>query len=260
MDPILLKALLAGWAIAILAGPMGCFIVWQRMAYFGDTLAHSALLGIGVSLIIESSPTITVLLSSSLIAAALAWLSIKRGLALDTLLGITAHSALAIGILLINLSGSPSVDWLAWLFGDLLALTWAQLTQIAVLVAVVLITLGFFWQRLLSIAVDPELARVEGLPVSALQTLLLVLIAITVATAMQLVGVLLITALLIIPAATARHWAGSPTQMAVIAGVAGLIAVTGGLGASYFYDLSAGPAIVTLAFILFLLSQFRVTR
>lgn len=260
MDPILLKALLAAWAIALLAGPMGCFIVWQRMAYFGDTLAHSALLGIGLSLMLDTTPTLTVLSSSVLIAAILSWLSLQRGIALDTLLGITAHSALAIGILLINLSSSPSIDWLAWLFGDLLTLSWQQLQHIGALALVVIACLWRYWRQLLSIAVDPELARVEGLPVTRLQTLLLVLIAVTVATAMQLVGVLLITALLIIPAASARPWANSPTQMALLASTLGFCAVTGGLAASYYYDLSAGPAIVTLAFVLFLLSLLRVKK
>lgn len=254
MDLLLVKALVAGWAIAVLAGPMGSFVVWQRMAYFGDTLAHSALLGVGLSLILQSDLSTTVLFSSALIAVFLAQLATKTRMAMDTLLGISSHAALAAGVILINLSDSPQVDWTAYLFGDLLALSWSELQWIALLAVSVLLCLTFFWKPLVSIAVDAELAKVEGVNVTGLQTLLLVLIALTVASAMQLVGVLLITALLIIPAATARQWAQTPLQMALIASAIGVTAVTGGLFISYYIDVSAGPAVVVLAFALFLLS------
>ncbi len=254
MEELLLRALCAGLMIAILAGPLGCFVVWQRMAYFGDTLAHSALLGVGISLLLHLPVGVGVLACAIIIALILARLHQSHSLPMDSLLGILAHVSLAAGVILLGFVGDAHIDWLAYLFGDLLAVDWLDLQRMAVVAAVIITVLIICWRKLLIISIDPELAEVDGVAVHFYRTLLLVLMAATIATAIQVVGVLLVTALLIIPATAARNISGSPTQMALSAIVIGCIATVVGIAASYSIDVSVGPAIVMAAFILFIFS------
>ena len=254
MEELLLRAVCAGLLIAALAGPLGCFVVWQRMAYFGDTLAHSALLGIGLSLLIHIPLGIGVLLCAIIIALLLSWLHQHHSLPMDALLGILAHVSLAAGVIVLGFVGDSHIDWLSYLFGDLLAVTWGDLIRMACVAVVIGTALLFSWRKLLIISIDPELAEVDGIAVSFYRSLLLVLMAATIATAIQVVGVLLVTALLIIPATAARNFSGSPSQMALSAIVIGCLATVGGVAASYTVDVSVGPAIVLVAFLLFVLS------
>lgn len=260
MDPIaimpdfLLYALIAGLGLAVTAGPLGSFVVWRRMAYFGDTLAHSALLGVALGILLEINLTVAVTLGCVLLAVLLVALQHKQWLANDTLLGILAHSTLSLGLVVLALSDNIRVDLMAYLFGDLLAIARVDLYWMLGGLLLVSVVLAWLWRRLLSITVHEELARVEGLPVTAIRLALMLLIAIVIAVAMKIVGVLLITSLLIIPPAAAQRHARTPEQMAAGASVIGCLAVLGGLTLSWHLDTPAGPSIVVSAALIFMLS------
>ena len=254
MPDFLLHALLAGLALALVAGPLGSFVVWRRMAYFGDTLSHSALLGVALGLLLDISPTLAVTLGCVLLAVLLVTLQQRQPLASDTLLGILAHSSLSLGLVTLSFMPEVRIDLMSYLFGDLLAVSRSDLYWILAGSAGVLLALALLWRRLLAITVHEELARVEGLPVAAIRLGLMLLIAVVIAVAMKIVGVLLITSLLIIPAAAAQRHARTPEQMAFGASVLGIVAVCLGLTLSWFEDTPAGPSIVVSAAALFLLS------
>lgn len=255
MDDFVLRALLAGLAVVLMAGPLGVFIIWRRMAYFGDTLSHSAILGVALGFLLSININIGILVSTILVATLLILAQRQKKLGSDTLLGIMAHSALSLGLILISFVEGVRIDIDSLLFGDILSVSWNDLGIIAVGVVSVLAILTLIWKPLLSLTVHEELARVEGVNVSLISAIYTLLIAILVAIAMKIIGALLITSLLIIPAATARQFSRSPEAMAVYSVIFGMIAVVLGLGASYLWDTPAGPSIVTSASGLFLLSQ-----
>lgn len=245
------RALIGGLGVALVAGPLGCFVVWRRMAYFGDTLAHSALLGVALGFLLQLPLNLTIASTCVALALLLVLLARSKSLATDTLLGILAHSALAIGLVALSFMPDVRVDLSAYLFGDLLAMRRSDLAWIYAGAAVVLTLLWWLWRGLLMSTLHEELAKVEGVPVERLRLVLMLMFSLVIAVAMKIVGVLLITALLIIPAATARRLAGSPEQMVGLAMVVGMLAVTGGLSASWHWNSPAGPSIVVTAFILF---------
>ena len=247
MPDFLLNALLAGLALAIVAGPLGSFVVWRRMAYFGDTLSHAALLGLALGLLLEVNPTLAVTFGCLLLAVLLGSLQQRLKLASDTLLGILAPTTLALGLVVLSFMSDVRVDLLGYLFGDLLAVSPTALLWILGGSALVMLVLTLLWRPLLAITVHEELAQVEGLPVGALRLVLMLLIAIVIAVAMKIVGVLLITSLLIIPAAAAQRHSRTPEQMALVASLLGVLAVCGGLALSWFKDTPAGPSIVVCA-------------
>jgi len=253
LDDFFWRAMLGGLGVAMIAGPLGCFVVWRRMAYFGDTLAHSALLGVALGLLLNISLNLSVVVTAVGLAVALVLLARRQTLAIDTLLGILAHSALAIGLLALSLMPQQRLDLTGFLFGDLLAMQRSDLFWIFGGVAAILLLLVRYWRGLLMSTLHEELAKVEGFPVERLRLLLMVMVALVIAVAMKIVGVLLITALLIIPAATARRLSGTPERMAVLAALAGGLAVMTGLGMSWQFDTPAGPSVVVAAFALFLL-------
>lgn len=251
MDDFLLRALLAGLAVALVTGSLGTFVVWRRMAYFGDTLSHSALLGVSLGVLLDLNLNLAITLVCLLLALGLVALQGQRKLASDTLLGILAHSALALGLVVISFAENVRIDLMGYLFGDILAVGNDDLRWIACGAVIALLLLGWLWRPLLAMTVHEDLAQVEGVNVARTRLLFMLLIALVIATAMKVIGVLLITSLLIIPAATARHYVRTPEQMAVLASVFGMLAVSGGLFGSYRWDLPAGPAIVVTAALLF---------
>ncbi|MDP6969191.1 MAG: zinc ABC transporter permease subunit ZnuB [Gammaproteobacteria bacterium] len=247
MIELLLWPWLGGMLIAVATGPLGAFVVWRRMAYFGDTLAHAALLGVALGWILQINLNLAVVLFCLLLAILLSTLMYQRIIATDTLLGILSHSSLAIGLVIISMFNDQPVDLMAMLFGDLLALGIDDMAWISISVALALGVLAWFWRPLLSHTICPELAHVEGVNNNLMRTLLFVLIAMVIAIAMKVVGVLLITSLLIIPAASARRLASTPEQMAIWASLFGCLAITGGMSLSWYYDSPAGPSVVVVA-------------
>ncbi len=257
MPDFLLYALLAGLGVTLVAGPLGALVVWRRMAYFGDTLAHSALLGVTFGLLLNINLNLAVALGCLLLALILVALQHNRLLATDTLLGILSHSTLALGLVMVSLFTNSRIDLLGYLFGDILSASTADVITIWVISVLVSALLFLLWRPLLAITVHEDLARVEGIPVTAVRTALMLLMALVIAIAMKVVGVLLITALLIIPAATSRRLTHSPEAMALVASLLGALSVFGGLAASFYWDSPAGPSIVLCATGLFVLSLLR---
>jgi zinc transport system permease protein len=254
MIEFLLHALLAGIGVAAVAGPLGCFVVWRRMAYFGDTLAHGALLGVALGVFLSIDLGIAVTLVCLSMALGLVALEQQGVLAVDTLLGILSHSALAAGLVVISLLSNVRVDLMSLLFGDLLSVTAADLWVIYAVASAAIFLLATLWKSLISITVEPDLAAVEGINVARVRTALMLITALVIAIAMKIVGVLLITALLIIPAATARRISATPESMAVIASLVAMISVMSGLATSWYVDTPVGPSIVISSTVLFCLS------
>jgi zinc transport system permease protein len=247
MDEVTLRALLGALLLAGMLGPLGSFVVWRHMAYLGDTIAHAALLGVAFSLIFTAVP---MMLAIFLVAIGVAYALYKRAgdarFHTDTLLGILAHGTLALGVLLVALSRTR-VDMNAYLFGDILFLSWHDIGLLAALATVVGVLLRFGWRALLMVTIHPAMAHVEGINARRTHLLLLLLLAAVIAVAIKLVGVLLITALLIMPAASARYLARSPAQMALFASVIGMLCSASGLFAALAVDAPAGPTMVVMA-------------
>lgn len=255
LDDFLVRAFLAGVGFATLAGPIGTFVVWRRMAYFGETLAHAALLGVALAFIFDTSVFLGVFALSAIAVLVLAALQ-RRAiyLARDTLLGVLATGTLALGVILASFVPAVRLDLVEYLFGDILAVSRGDLLWIyggGVVAAAALVSI---WRPLVAATVHDDLARVEGVATERVDLVFLLLLAVVVAAAIKIVGLLLIVALLIVPAAAARPWAGTPEAMALFAALAGVAAVASGIGASAAWDLPAGPAIVVAALLVFGLS------
>jgi len=255
LDDFYLRAILAGVLVALLAAPFGCFVIWRRMAYFGDTMAHSALLGITIALFLEVHVNAGVFIVAVITALSMVYLQKRSDLPNDTLLGILSHSSLALGLLAIGFMSSSNIDILSYLYGDVLSVGRRDVIIIAVTTAAALLILALIWKPLLASTVNEDLAVAEGTKPHHVQLVYLLLMAAVIAVTVRIIGVLLITALLVIPAATARRFAKSPEAMAILAALIGSIAVIMGLAASLRWDTAAGPSIVTATLLLFLASS-----
>ena len=247
------RALISGIGVAIVTGPLGCFIVWRRLAYFGDTLSHSALLGVALALLLEVNITLAVFFISVFVAFALLLLQRRASLSSDTLLGLLAHSSLAIGLVVLAFMTWVRVDLMGFLFGDILSTTALEIGIIWFGGFFVLLVLFCIWRDLFASTVSYEVALAEGLSPDRANAIFMVLMASVIAISMKIVDVLLITALLLI-AATARAFSKGPEQMAILASAFGVISVFGGLLGSLEFDTPAGPSIVVAALLIFILS------
>ena len=254
LDDFFIRAIVGGIGVAVVAGPLGCFVIWRRLAYFGDTLSHSALLGVALALLLELNITFTVFCISVVVAMLLMLLQRRASLSSDALLGLLAHSALAVGLVVLAFMTWVRVDLMGFLFGDILAITRADLMMIWFGGVAVLIALIKIWRPLFAATVSYELATAEGTRPDFANIVFTVLLAAVIAVSMKIVGVLLITALLIIPAAAARRFSTSPEQMALIAIIIGVFSVWLGLSGSLEFDTPAGPSIVVAALSFFIFS------
>jgi zinc transport system permease protein len=254
MDNFILRALVAGIGIALIAGPLGCFVVWRRMAYFGDTLSHAALLGVAAGFAFGVNPMAGVVITCIAIGALLLGFQSQSRVPTDTLLGILSHAALSLGMIALSFMDTVRVDLMSYLFGDILAVTTTDIVWIYGGAVVILATLSVIWRPLVALTVHADLAVAEGVPATKIRVIFMLLIALTVALAMKVVGVLLISALLLIPTAAARRCATNPEMMALATIGLGIFAVSGGLYSSLQWDLPSGPAIVAAATAIFVLS------
>ncbi|NLR96369.1 zinc ABC transporter permease subunit ZnuB [Rhizobium sp. P38BS-XIX] len=259
-DDFFLRAVVAGVGLALTTGPLGCFIIWRRMAYFGDTISHSALLGVALSLLFQLNLTLSVFAVAALVSILLLFLQRRQALSADALLGILSHATLAIGLVIVAFMSWVRIDLIAFLFGDILAVSQSDIAVIWGGGILVLAAIAWLWRSLLASTVNPELAEAEGLRPERSRLLFMLLMAVVIAIAMKIVGILLITALLIIPAATARRFAATPETMAVFASLLGAVAVVGGLFGSLRYDTPSGPSIVVAALVLFIISLLPLVR
>ena len=254
LDDFFTRALIAGIGVALVTGPLGCFIVWRRLAYFGDTLSHAALLGVALAFLFEINITIAVFAVSAFVSIALLLLQRRASLSADALLGLLAHSALALGLVVLAFMTWVRMDLMGFLFGDILAVSRMDIAIIWIGGAIVLTILAMIWRPLFAGTVNRELAEAEGMKPQRADIVFMLLMALVIAISMKIVGVLLITAMLIIPAATARRFATGPEQMAVLATLIGAAAVIGGLFGSLEWDTPSGPSIVVAALALFVLA------
>jgi len=248
------RALIAGIGLAAVTGPLGCFVVWRRMAYFGDTMAHSALLGVAISILLSIDMTFGVFVIAALVAGALLLLQRQATLSTDALLGILSHSSLAVGLVLVGFLTQVRIDLMGFLFGDILAVSAQDIFIIYGGGLAILALLAWNWRPMLAGTVSPELAEAEGLHPEVSRIILMLLMASVIAIAMKLVGVLLITSLLIIPPATARRLSATPEMMALASAGLGAVAVAAGLFGSRTWDTASGPSIVVAALAIFLVS------
>ncbi len=260
LDDFFTRALIAGIGLALTVGPLGCFVVWRRMAYFGDTMAHSALLGVALSLLLQVNLTLSVFIVASVVSLLLLILQRRGTLSTDALLGILSHSALSVGLVIVAFMTWVRIDLIGFLFGDILAVSEADIDLIWGGGILVVMAIIYLWRPLLASTVNAELAEAEGLRPERARLFFMLLMALVIAIAMKIVGILLITSLLIIPAATARRFSVSPEVMAVLASLIGAIAVVGGLFGSMRYDTPSGPSIVVAAVLIFVLSLLPLGR
>jgi len=254
LDSFLIRAALAGLGVALAAAPLGCFVVWRRMAYFGEATAHASILGIALALSFSTSIFAGVLVVALLMGWTVSVLS-GRGYAMDTLLGVIAHSALAIGLVAVSLLQGVRIDLNAYLFGDILAVSRLDLAIIWGGAVLVIALLGWRWNALLTATLNPDLAYAAGIDPRREQMVLTIALALVVAVAIKVVGVLLIAALLIIPAAAARPFANTPERMATLAAGIGAFSAISGLQLAFLYDTPTGPTIVCLAAACFALTS-----
>jgi zinc transport system permease protein len=253
MDDFLWRAMAGTALLGAAAGPLGCFVLWRRMAYMGESIAHMGLLGAALGLVMGIQPLLGVALLA--IAAALL-LSRAKGTAIPagTVIGIIGHAGLALGYVLLASMEDMRTDLIGYLFGDVLALSDNDVIAVAVISLVILALTASLWNRLLATTLSPDIARAEGRYSALAETGLLILIAVLVAIGLRVVGALLIVALIIIPPAAARPLARTPAAMAIIAAVLAALSAPAGLSAAYFADVPAGPAIVLAATLFFLLT------
>jgi len=249
----LILALMGGLGLAIISAPLGVFMVWQRQSYFGATLAHSALLGISLGLFFTINLTLSVIIFSFVMALAIHALQKTKTLSSDTLLGLLAHATLALGLVVLSLMHNVQIDFMSYLFGDILSLSKTDLLWI---IGLLIITFIFFyrhWQEMLNITLNAQLAQVEGVSVQKIQLTYTLLLSLMIALSMKLVGVLLVTSLLIIPAAAARHISKTPEQMLGYTLILGCLSILFGIFSSILWDIPTGPSIVMIASGLFAL-------
>ena len=253
-DDFFIRALIAGIGIAIIAGPLGCLVIWRRLSYFGDTLSHSALLGVTLAYAFSINITLSVFVISSIVAILLINLQTRTKLAGDSLLGLLAHSTLAIGLVLIGFLSSIRFDLMGLLFGDILAVTTEDITLVWIGGIIILGILYYIWKSIFSATVNYDLAAAEGMRPEISNLIFTLLLAAVIALSIKMIGALLITGLLLIPAAIARNLSNSPKQMIIISVLAGIASVVIGLFTSLELNTSSGPSIIVASLALFVLS------
>ncbi len=255
LDDFFWRAIIAGLGVAVVAGPLGCFVVWRRMSYLGDTMAHSALLGIALGFFLNIDLMIGVFAVALVVALILFFFQRQKMLTNDAVLGTLSHASLAMGVLIISLMAWIRIDLMGYLFGDILAVSLIDLYWIYGGGILILVILLILWRPLLAITFDSELAQAEGISVLVVQLLFMLLIAAVIALSMKIIGILLITSLLIIPVSAARSFSNTPEQMAFGGVLIGISSVIIGLFTSLYFDTPTGPSIVIAAVMFFFAVQ-----
>jgi zinc transport system permease protein len=256
LEPFLLRALLAGLGLAVVAAPLGCFVVWRRMAYYGEAVAQASLIGVALGLALSFNLTASVLIVTLAVSGLLLLLGRQQVVPFDSLLGLMAHAALAIGVIAASLVGGQQPDLMSFLFGEILAINSADLGWIYLGGGAALAALFWVWRPLLAVAVHEDLAAAEGTHTERAKMVFIAVLALVVAIAIKIVGALLTIAFLIMPAAAARPLADTPERMAAYAAIIGAIAVGLGLFLSRTYDIPGGPSIVLVLAGMFAVSIF----
>jgi zinc transport system permease protein len=244
LEPFFVRAIIAGLALAIVAAPLGCFVIWQRMAYFGETIAQASLIGVALSLALQLEVMLGVVVIAVIVAFLLLWFSRQRLVAVDSILGLLHHAALAAGVIAVSMLKGPPIDLMGFLFGDVFAVTTGDIAWIVAGGVAVLGAVALLWQPLLRLAVHEDLAAAEGIERQKVRAAFTILLAITIAVAMKIVGVLLVMAFLVVPAVAARPLAETPERMVLLTALVASTGVVLGLIFSATIDAPGGPSIV----------------
>ncbi len=253
-DDFIVRAFAAGIGLAFITGPLGCFIVWRRLSYFGDTISHTALLGVVIAYALDFNIIIAVFVVSCLLALSLLFLQRRTNLPDDALLGLLAHSVLAIGLVLLSILSFIRIDLMGLLFGDILSVNVTDLLFVWIGGGIVLIVLILIWRPLFAGTVNLDLAKAEGLNPDLANAIFTLLIASVIAISIKIVGILLITGLLIIPASASRNLSSTPIQMAIISSIIGVASVVLGIQTSMIWNTPTGPTILTITLGVFILT------
>ena len=260
LNDFFIRALVAGIGIALVTGPCGCFIIWRRFSFFAGTLAHSALLGVTMAVFFEINIAFAVFLISASLAIILLQLQKKTKLPNDALLGLLAHASLAVGLVILGFLSSIRFDIMGLLFGDILAVNQIDLMFIWIGGALIIIILKIIWKPLFASTVNYELAEAEGMKPDRANAIFTILMAAIIAISIKIVGLLLITGMLIIPAAMARNISKNPQQMVFLSVVGGLLSVVVGLFSSLEFNTPSGPSIIAAALVLFIISLLKIKQ
>jgi len=261
----MISFLLPGWTAAILLvlaiGPLGSFMIVRRMSSFGDTLSHASVLGLSIGVVLDVNPLCVNILFVLLLAIIISWLEQNSFLSLDTILGVIAYSSLSLGLILINLiSNNYNIDINSYLFGDLLTVSFFDLIPLAIGSFLVLMILKYYWNEIILMTINSELAVIDGINLYKLRLILIIITALTVGMSTKFFGALIITSLLIIPAASAQQFSNSPEQMVFLSTLIGIFSVTGGVLLSVLFDIPTNPSIVICASFIFILSHIRLKK
>lgn len=253
MDNFIIYAIIAAIGISCITGLLGCFVVWKRMAYFGDSLAHSALLGIAIGYLFSININIGILFIAIIFSILLTYLQHKYILSTDTILGILAHGGIAIGMVMLSLSNYPNFDLHQFLFGDILTISLSEIYYIYFSLICIYAIMYFCFDKLLLMTISKDIAQSQGINSFKYQLIFISLMAVTVTVSVKIIGVLLITSMLIIPAAASRNIAESPILMCIFAILIGILSVIGGISFAYHFNTPSGPSIVMISIIIFIL-------
>ncbi len=258
LDDFIIRALLGGIAVAAAMGPMGSFIVWKKMAFFGDAIAHSAILGVAIGILFGINASLSIVVFAILFALIILLLKQQNMFAGDTILGMITNGALALGMIIIALNSHAKINILNILLGDILATNYQDIIVMYIGAGAVIGIMIYIWQALLLATINEDLAKIEGVNVSLVSLLFNVMVALMVALSIKIVGVLMVSAMLVIPAATARLFAKTPERMAIYASLFGILAIFIGVFSSLKFDTPTGPNIVVSLLLLFII--FRVIK
>ncbi|HYB99170.1 MAG TPA: metal ABC transporter permease [Candidatus Limnocylindrales bacterium] len=250
------RALAAVVIVGLLCGLLGFFVVLRRLAFIGVGISHSAVGGVAVGLLLGIDPRLSAALFAVAVALGMFWIGRSRRVSEDAIIGVFLSASMALGLVLLSLRHGFQQDLFGYLFGSVLAISPGELAGIAVLAGVVALIVFAAFRELLFIAFDEEVARVYGRPVDLLDALLLVVLAVTIVAGVRVVGVLLIEALLVVPAATAALWTLDFRRQIAMSMALGALSGIAGLVLSYQLDVAAGGAIVLVAVSCFFLSLF----
>jgi zinc transport system permease protein len=245
------RALLAAVLIGLVCGVLGFFVVLRRLAFIGVGISHSAIGGVAIGIMLGLNPLLTAAVFAIAVALGIASASRRARLSEDAVIGVFLSAAMALGLVLFSMERGYQQDLFGYLFGNVLAISTGELAVLGVASVIILSVLAVTFKQLLFVAFDEEVARAYGQPVQVLNATVLVLLAVAVVVGVRLVGVLLIQALLVVPAATAVLWARNFRAQLVISGTLGVTCGVVGLLTAYLLNIAAGGTIVLVAVVLF---------
>ena len=248
MDNFILLAIISGIGIAFITGLLGCFVVWKKMAYFGESLGHSAVLGIGIGLLLGIGDNIAVLLVIITFSLIVTYLQNKEAFSNDLILAVLAHGLLSIGIILISINPDPNFNLHSFLFGDILTVSLNEIFLIFLSAIFIYLIILTNWKALLITIISKDLAKSQNINNFKIELLFTFTMALAVAISIKIIGALLITSMLIIPSSCAKQLVNNPKNMVIISIIISILSILIGILCSYYFDIPSGPAIILTSF------------